>query len=155
MKRNLLFLCVIVFINTFLSCQKTDSVQAGLEGTWELVVFDHDGTEKWTFTPDNKILVILDMPTAGISGDTAAQGTYELSIVNYTHGRLLNKNIFKVPAITISGFENYKYAQSNIFYPACNTEWEVHRLDSKVLVLTTDTYNATAGGLVMKEFYRE
>lgn len=140
-----------------ISCQKADSVESDLAGTWNRVVFDHEGTEQWIFTPENKIYIILNYEAYGINSDTVAQADFVTEIVRYSHGTFFNKNILKVPQITISGFENYKYNlnQNNIYYPAYNTRWEVHQLDNTTLIITTTHYNNIDGGLEMREFYRE
>jgi hypothetical protein len=146
-----------IFSLFILSCQKVDNVQKKLEGTWERIVFDHNGSEQWTFTSDNKIYVVLNYVSLGIEKDTVSIGNYTMDIVRYSHGTLFNKNIFRVPQITISDFSNYKYNQgsSNIYYPAYNTVWEIHQLDKSTLIITTDEYDGKIGGLEIREFYKE
>lgn len=155
MLRKLLFI-LLVTTSMLFSCKKVDSITTEIQGTWKRVVFDHGGTESWIFAAD-KIYVILDYPKYDVSSDTVSIGTYTTEIVRYTHGALFNKNILTVPAITITGFENFKYnqGQQNIWYPAYNTVWEVHKLDATTLILTTDEYEATPGGLEIREFYKE
>jgi len=155
--RLLLFGLILILF----SCQKADKVQTQLIGTWERVVFNHGGAEQWIFTADNKLYVLLTLPGAtslegtSISGDTVCVGDFTTEIVHYNHGTLLNKNIFKVPAITISGFINFKYIGNNMDFTAYNTVWQIHKVDSKVLIITTDMYNNIHGGLEQREFYKK
>ena len=141
-------------------CQKVAKVETKMIGKWERVVFNHDGTEQWTFTADHKIYINLTLPGwhtltgADIDGDTVCTGTFETDIIRNTHGTLFNKKIFKVPAITISGFTNYKFSGSNLDFTAYNTVWEVYQLDTKVFIITTEMYSGIHGGLEEREFYK-
>ena len=143
------------------SCQKAASVEAKMAGTWERVVFNHNGTEQWSFTSDGKVYVMLTLPNAktltnqNIDGDTVCAGTFTTKIIHYTHGTFLNKNMFRVPAITISGFPNYKYSGGNLDFTAYNVQWEVNKLKSKVMIITTEWYNGIHGGLEIREFYKK
>jgi len=152
--KPIIIICIILAF--LLSCKKVDKIETKLQGNWERVVFDHSGKENWIFTEDNKIYVVLTMESKGIIGDTVSVGDFTMEIVRFSHGTLLNKNIFRVAEITITGFENYKYnsGQSNIFYPAYNTKWQIHKVDEQSLILTTNIYNNEKGGLEIREFFK-
>jgi len=144
---------VFIFIMSafFFSCTKADKVEAELKGVWEMVILKTPkGSQQWTFTSDNKLHIRLS------NIDTVVTtGTFNVEIVNYSHGKLLNKNIFKVASVTIQGLKNYIYTQgANIYFPAYNTRWEVHQLDKEILILTTDEYDGISGGLEIREFIR-
>ncbi len=147
---------IVFFLIILSSCKKVDKIETKLHGSWERVVFDHRGKETWTFTEDNKIYLVLTIESLGIIGDTVSIGDYTMEIVRYSHGTLLNKNIFKVPEITITGFENYKYnsGQSNLYFPAYNTKWQIHQLDKESLIITTNLYDNKQGGLEIREFFK-
>ncbi|OPZ97254.1 MAG: hypothetical protein BWY70_01550 [Bacteroidetes bacterium ADurb.Bin408] len=153
---SILFLLALAF-----SCKKADKTETKLQGTWERVVFNHNGTEQWTFTPENNLYVTLSLPGMHtldgglIDGDTVCSGTYSVKIVHYKHGVFLNKNIFNVPEITIDGLINYKYAGGNMDFTAYNTLWQVHKLNATELIITTDLYNNLPGGLEQREFYKQ
>ena len=154
--RLTLFSLILILV----SCQKAAKVEGDIKGTWERVIFNHNGTEQWIFTADKKIYITLTLPNAvtlsggSIDGDTVCEGSFTTKIVNYSHGTLLNKNIFRVPELTISGLSNYKYSGSNLDFTSSNTVWQVHKLDANVLILTTDIESGIPGGLVEKEFYK-
>ena len=143
------------------ACQKASKVDAKIAGTWERVVFNHNGTEQWSFTADGKLYVMLTLPGAktltnqNIDGDTVCAGTFTTKIVHYTHGTFFNKNMFRVPAITISDFPNYKYSGGNMDYTAYNVEWQIHKLTSSVMIITTEWYTGKHGGLEEREFYKK
>jgi len=153
-----LFILVIIF---FYSCQKAEKVEGKMEGTWDRVVFDHNGSEQWSFTADNKIYIMLTLPNRltftgqEIVGDTVCVGNFTTDIVHYTHGALLNKNIFRVPAITVTDLTNFKYSGGNLDYTPYNTVWQVHKLNATVMILTTDVYSGKKGGLEQREFYKQ
>jgi len=158
LKTHLSLFCLVVLLY---SCQKAASVEAKMTGKWERVVFNHNGSEQWIFTSDSKIYIMLTLPGAqtqsgaNIDGDTVCVGSFAIKITHRTDGTFLNKNMFKVPAITISGFTNYKYSGSNLDFTAYNTEWQVFKLNTKVMILTTEMYNGIHGGLEEREFYKK
>jgi len=154
-KKCLIFLVVLLLF--CLSCKKVETVEANLVGTWNRILYDHYGSEKWIFTADNKIYIVLTYQKYNINEDTVCVGEFVTDIVRYSHGNFYNKNFRKVPQITISGFENFKFDnnQQNIWYPAYNTAWEVEKLDGTSLLLTTQNYDNKPGGLEIREFYKE
>lgn len=150
-----LYFVIIGFVFLFsASCKKAENVQEDLKGRWERIVFEHNGKENWIFTANQELFITFELASAGIHGDTAAQGTYEIDIVNYSHGRLLNKNILRVPSVTITGLTNFRYNARNYDYTPYNTKWEVHELNENVLIITTQEYSGIKGGLVIREFIR-
>jgi len=153
--KRIYILFLIAFVFFLSSCAKVETIEPLLIGTWERVVFNHEGAEQWTFTKDGIIYVTLDYPSKGIAGDTINEATYELSIVNYSHGTLLNKNFLKVPAIDIDGFTMYKIEQEVISFSMNNTQWQIHSIDESIMIITTDIESGIPGGLVTKEFYKK
>lgn len=152
------FVLISIVIVFFFSCQKVENVQTELTGTWERVVFNHSGAEQWTFTADGKLFITLSDTVNNMifDGDTVNEGSYTMEIIRYTHGTFLNKDIFRVPAITISGLTNYKLPNNtNIYFPSINTVWQIHQLDEQVLIITTDMEDGVHSGLVIKEFYKK
>jgi len=153
---------LIVFTLSFLfSCQKAETVEADIQGAWERVVFNHHGSEQWVFTPEFNIYVILTLPGINnqqgeeIMGDTVCTGSFTTKIVHFNHGTFLNKDIFRVPQITITGFTNFKYSGGNIDFTAYNTIWQVNKLTASEMIMTTDMYNNIHGGLEQREFYKQ
>lgn len=159
--RAIINISLIGLLTIILSCQKADKTETKLQGTWERVVFNHNGTEQWTFTPENNLYVTMTLPGTHtlegneIDGDTVCSGTYSVKIVRYKHGVFLNKNAFRVPQITIEGFINYKFSGGNMDFTAYNTLWQVHKLNDSELIITTDVYNNIPGGLEQREFYKQ
>jgi len=151
------FLILLSVLVLFDSCQKESTIETKLIGTWNRVVYDHGGTEKWAFTADKKIFVILNYEKYSIINDTVTSGNFEIKIVRDTHGNFYNKNFRKVPQITISGFNNFKYnnGQQNIWYPAYNTAWIINKLDNTTLTMSTNTYDNKPGGLEIRDFYKD
>lgn len=148
---------LILILLFFYSCKKAATVEANLAGTWTRVVNDHGGSEKWIFTTDNKIYVLLTYEQYGISNDTVTSGSFQTAIVKYAQGNFFHRNFQRIAQITISGFENYKYNQGmqNIWYPAYNTAWEVHTLNKTTLTIISSMYDSKPGGLEIRDFYKE